>query len=43
MLLKCYHYVHPMVESELSHVNQTTKGWKHNKIFLKKLTKKYQV
>ncbi len=32
MFLKCYHYVHPMVEFELGRVNQTTNGWKRSKI-----------
>jgi hypothetical protein len=35
MLLKCYHYVHPMVESKLGCVNQTTNGWKHSKVLKK--------
>jgi uncharacterized C2H2 Zn-finger protein len=32
-----------MVEFELGHVNQTTNGWKQNKVLKKKLKKKYQV
>jgi hypothetical protein len=29
-----------MVESELGHVNQTTNGWKHNKVLKKNFEKK---